>query len=282
MTDRTARQQPGTSTIDAPHWTDLQYARIGVPLLMGFLFLVFWEAVVQVYEIRHFVLPAPSLIAQTLVKDWYTLVQSLWTTMSLTLIAFVLAVVGGVSLAVLFSQNRLIELGLFPYAVVLQVTPVVAIAPLIIIWVGFDNIDIAMLIMAWIVAFFPILSNTTIGLRSVDHNLRDLFQLYGASRWQILWHLQFPNALPYLIGGMKISAGLSLIGVVVAEFVASSGAATGLGWRIVEAGFRLNIARMFACLVLLSLCGIGLFLIMQWLERRMLCSWHESALKRDS
>lgn len=282
MTDHTMRQQTSDNAFDTPHWTESQYARIGVPLLMGATFLVFWEVMVRVYEIRHFVLPAPSLIAQTLVKDWYTLAHSLWTTMSLTLIAFVLAVIGGVSLAALFSQNRLIELGLFPYAVVLQVTPVVAIAPLIIIWVGFDNIDIAMLIVAWIIAFFPILSNTTIGLKSADHNLRNLFQLYGASRWQILWHLQFPSALPYLLGGMKISAGLSLIGVVVAEFLASSGNATGLGWRIVEAGFRLNIARMFACLVLLSLCGIGLFLTMQWLERRLLRSWHESSLKRES
>ncbi len=179
-----------------------------------------------------------------------------------------------------FSQSKLIETALYPYAVVLQVTPVVAIAPLILIWVGFDHIDLALLILAWIVAFFPILSNTTLGLRSADHNLIDLFRLYGASRWQILARLQLPTAMPYLLGAMKVSGGLALIGAVVAEFVAGSGTATGLAWRIVEAGNRLQIAKMFAALALLSALGIVIFFALSWLEWALLHKWHESAVKK--
>ena len=189
---------------------------------------------------------------------------------------------GGVLLAVLFSQSRIIELALFPYAVVLQVTPVVSIAPLVIIWVGFDNVNRALLILAWIVAFFPILSNTTLGLSSTDPNLRNLFRLYGASRWQILTQLQLPTALPYLLAGMKISGGLALIGAVVAEFVAGSGAATGLAWRIVESGNRLNIPRMFAALILLSALGIAIFMALTLVQHLVLRKWHESAVKRET
>ncbi len=212
--------------------------RILIPIAVGILVLALWETVVRAYDVPVFVLPAPSAIWIAFVANFGSLMASLWTTLSITLTAFVLAVIGGVGLAVLFSQSRLVETALYPYAVVLQVTPVVAIAPLILIWVGFDRINLALLILAWIVAFFPILSNTTLGLKSADHNLIDLFRLYGASRWQILTRLQFPTALPYLLGAMKVSGGLALIGAVVAEFVAGSGTATGLAWRIVEAGNR--------------------------------------------
>ncbi len=207
---------------------------------------------------------------------------SLWTTLRITLLAFALAVVSGVALAILFSQSRIVEMALYPYAVILQVTPVVAIAPLIVIWVGFDRINLALLILAWIVAFFPILSNTTLGLRSADHNLIDLFRLYGASHWQILWRLKFPSALPYLLNGMKTSGGLALIGTVVAEYGAGSGTATGLAWRIVEAGNRLQIARMFAALALLAALGVVIFFALAMLEHFVLRNWHESALTREN
>ena len=217
--------------------------RILIPIAVGILVLALWEAAVDIWQVPQFVLPAPSAIWIAFTANFASLMASLWTTLSITLAAFALAVTGGVALAVLFSQSKLIETALYPYAVVLQVTPVVAIAPLILIWVGFEHINVALLILAWIVAFFPILSNTTLGLRSADHNLIDLFRLYGASRWQILTKLQLPTALPYLLGAMKVSGGLALIGTVVAEFVAGSGTATGLAWRIVEAGNRLQIAQ---------------------------------------
>jgi NitT/TauT family transport system permease protein len=260
---------------------DSRLLRILIPALVGIGFLLLWEFFVRYFGVAEFVLPAPSQIAASLVDNFGSLMASLWVTLSITLMAFFLAVVGGVGLAILFSQSRLIEMALFPYAVILQVTPVVAIAPLILIWVGFDRVHLALLILAWIVAFFPILSNTTLGLRSADHNLRDLFRLYGASRWQVLSELLLPSALPYILAGMKISGGLALIGAVVAEFVAGSGTSTGLAWRIIEAGNRLEIPKMFAALLLLSSLGILIFFGLSWIEHRLLHRWHESALKRE-
>ena len=252
-----------------------------LPALLGVAVLGLWEALVAVYQIPRFVLPAPSAIWQALIDDFPSLMTSLWTTLRITLLAFLLALISGVALAIAFSQSRIVEMALYPYAVILQVTPVVAIAPLIIIWVGFERINLALLILAWIVAFFPILSSTTLGLRSVDHNLVDLFRLYGATPWQILTRLRLPSALPYLLNGMKTSGGLALIGTVVAEYGAGSGTATGLAWRIVEAGNRLQIARMFAALFLLAFLGVAIFFLLALLEHWLLRQWHESALRKD-
>ena len=257
-------------------------AQILIPIALGIAVLALWQALVRIYNVPQYILPAPSDIWLAFAGNFSSLMASLWTTLSITLAAFALAVIGGVALAVLFSQSRLIETALYPYAVVLQVTPVVAIAPLILIWVGFEHIDTALLILAWIVAFFPILSDTTLGLRSADHNLIDLFRLYGASRRQILARLQFPTALPHLLGAMKVSGGLALIGTVVAEFAAGTGTATGLAWRIEESGNRLEISKMFAALALLSALGIALFFGLSLLEYMVLRRWHESALKKQN
>jgi NitT/TauT family transport system permease protein len=253
-----------------------------VPLALGIGVLLLWEFAVRALGVPVYVLPPPSAIGAAFAQNFSSLMTSAWTTLRITLEAFVFAVAGGVALAVLFSQSKAVENALYPYAVVLQVTPVVAIAPLILIWVGFERIDTALVIIAFIVAFFPILSNTTLGLRSADFNLIDLLRLYGASRWQILWRLQMPTALPNLLGAMKISGGLALIGAVVAEFVAGSGTATGLAWRIVEAGNRLQIAKMFAALGLLAVLGIAIFAGLTLLEWALLHRWHESALKKQN
>ena len=252
-----------------------------LPALVGLLVLAAWQAAVRHFDVPVYVLPAPSDIGEALKENWSSLLASLWATLSVTLEAFALAVVGGVALALLFSLSKTIEAALYPYAVILQVTPVVAIAPLILIWVGYERINFALVVVAWIVAFFPILANTTLGLRSADHNLIDLFRLYGASRWQILRGVRIPSALPYLMGAMKIAGGLALIGAVVAEFVAGSGTATGLAWRIVESGNRLEIAKMFAALALLALLGVAIFGAMSLLEWLVLHRWHESAIKRQ-
>jgi NitT/TauT family transport system permease protein len=256
--------------------------RIVVPVVIGIVFIGLWEFIVRHYAIPKFVLPPPSMIVQALFQDYQTLAVSLWNTLKVTLAAFFLALILGVTLAILFAQSRLLEISFFPYAVILQVTPIVSIAPLILIWVGVDNVEEALLILATIVAFFPILSNTTLGLKSVDHNLQNLFDLYKASRWQRLKELQFPSAMPYLLGGMKISGGLALIGAVVAEFVAGSGTGTGLAWRIVESGNRLNIPRMFAALLLLSALGIFIFFSLSALQSFLLGRWHESAVRREN
>jgi NitT/TauT family transport system permease protein len=252
-----------------------------LPLALGVLVLGLWEFLVRAYGVPVFVLPGPSAIWSALLADFPSLMASLWTTLRITMLAFVLAAVSGVALAVLFSQSRILEMMLYPYAVVLQVTPVVAIAPLIIIWVGFERINVALLILAWIVAFFPILANTTLGLRSTDHNLIDLFRLHGASKSQVLWRLKLPSALPYLLSGLKTSGGLALIGTVVAEYGAGSGTATGLAWRIIEAGNRLQIPRMFAALILLAGLGITIFYGLALLEYLVLRKWHESVVYQE-
>ncbi len=261
--------------------TATSWQKIVAPLAIGAVILGLWELVVRQAGIPPYILPGPWLILRTLVADWGTLSVSLWITLEITGLALLAAVVVGGLLSILFTQSKWIELSLFPYAVVLQVTPIVAIAPLIIIWV--DNTLLSLLICAWIVAFFPILSNTILGLNSADHNLVDLFRLYGASRWQVLRYLRLPAALPYFLGGLRISGGLALIGAVVAEFVAGSGGtASGLAFRILEAGYQLKIPRMFAALVMVSMSGILIFLILNFISHLLLRRWHESAVDREN
>lgn len=254
--------------------------RIIMPTLAIIIALGIWEGLVRYYNVPHYLIPAPSLIGETLIKDGPSLMTSMWFTVKLTLISLLCAIVGGVLLGMIFALSRPIEMAFFPFAVILQVTPVIAIAPLILIYVR-DTFS-ALLICAWIVAFFPILSNTVIGLRSADHNLRDLFKLYRASPWQRLRYLLAPSALPYFMAALKIAGGLSLIGAVVAEFVAgSAGQSTGLASRILESSFRNEIPRMFAALFLVSLLGIVIFLITSWLSRLVLGRWHESEIRRE-
>ena len=254
--------------------------RWALPFLIGALVLVGWEVLVRVNEIPYYIIPTPTLIALSLWNDWGTLSGSLMVTLQITFAALAVATIGGVGLAILFNQSRLIEFSLFPYAVILQVTPIIAIAPLILIYV--KNVQVGLLICAWIVAFFPILSNTTLGLNSADHNLVALFRLYGANRWQTLWQLRLPGAMPYFLGALKISGGLSLICAVVAEFVAGTGGTgSGLAYRILEASYRLNIPRMFAALFLISLSGIIIFMAFSLLSHLLLRKWHESAIKQE-
>jgi NitT/TauT family transport system permease protein len=253
--------------------------RLVLPFAVLALFVVGWHGVVSYYQLPAFKLPGPGLVFRTLVSDWPVLSQSLANTLLTTLEGFALAAVGGIGLAILFNQSRLVEYSFYPYAVILQVTPVVAIAPLLLIYLPQQG---AVLSCAWIVAFFPVLANATLGLNSVDRNLADLFRLYGATRRQVLWELKLPGALPHMLTGLRIAGGLSLIGAVVAEIAAgSSGAESGLAYRIVESGYRLNIPRMFAALFLLSISGIVIFFALSILSHLLLRRWHESALVEE-
>ena len=255
-------------------------ARIAAPLIVGAALLALWEAVVRIERIPVYILPGPIAIGRALWTDGPSLLGSLLVTLRITLAALAAAAILGGAIALLFSLSRLLEISLFPYAVILQVTPIVAIAPLIIIWV--QQPFLALLVCAWIVAFFPIVSNTTIGLNSADRNLLALFRLYGASPAQTLRYLKLPTALPYFLAGLRISGGLALIGAVVAEFVAGTGGAeTGLAFRILEAGYRLAIARMFAALFLLSATGVAIYLAIDLLSRLVLRHWHESAAEEE-
>lgn len=225
------------------------------PALFGLAVLSVWESLVRLFAIPVYLLPGPVLIGDTLWRDSSSLLGALAVTLQVTAAALALAVVVGIALAVLIARFRWLDRCLYPYLVTLQVTPIVAIAPLILIWV--DNVFAAQVVCAAIVAFFPIVANTSLGLASADRDLVDLFRLYRASPWQTLRLLRVPTALPHMLGGIRISGGLALIGAVVAEFVAGTGgASTGLATRILEAGFRLEVPRMFAALALLALTGI--------------------------
>ena len=257
------------------------WPRYVVPALVFAAALAFWEWRVHALGISPLVVATPSEIWTAFFAHWDVLGPALLFTVKITAAAFVLATVAGVGLAVLFSLSRVVEYAFYPFAVVLQVTPVVAIAPLLLIWLGYENTNEVLIVLAWIIAFFTILSNALTGLRSADHNLIDLMTLYGASRWQILWRLQLPSALPFILTGMKISGGLALIGAVTAEFVAGSGNDMGLGWTITLASRNLDTAQVFAALALLSILGIAILFAMTALEWALLHRWHESAVKRE-
>lgn len=252
-----------------------------MPIITIVLGIVLWDRIVVWNEIPHYILPGPGRVVESLVNDWDMLSSGLWVTLQITVLALIIAVIGGAGLAILFTQSRLIEMSFYPYAVILQVTPIVAIAPLIFIYV--ESKLVGLLICAWLVAFFPVLSNTTLGLNSADHNLRDLFNVYGATRWQKLRFLQLPSALPYFLGGLRIAGGLALIGAVVSEYVAGTGGiGSGLAFRILEAGYRLNIPRMFAALLLIALTGVIIYALLSYLSHLLLHKWHESAIKREN
>ena len=251
------------------------------PVILGIIVLLTWEISVEKMNIPPYLLPGPILVLKTMIQEWNELLTSLLITIKITVVALAVAVVSGILISMLFAQNKLIERSLFPYAVILQTTPIVAISPLIIIWLR-DNTFAALILCAWIVAFFPIISNTTLGLNSVDKNLSDMFKLYGASPWQTLIYLRFPSALPYFLGGLRISGGLALIGAVVAEFVAGTGGSrSGIAYQILMSSYNLQIPRMFAALFLTTGLGIAIFLLFTVLSDSLLKDWHESVTNKD-
>jgi NitT/TauT family transport system permease protein len=253
--------------------------QVALPLTLLALAVAIWHAAVWFFELPPYVLPGPTLVANTLVEDRGILLQSLATTLVTTFEGFALAVIVGVGLAILFNLSRLVEYSLYPFAVIVQVTPVLAIAPLLVIYLPQQG---AVLVCAWIVAFFPVLANTTLGLASVDHNLADLYRLYGASWDQRLFYLKLPSALPQMLTGIRIAGGLSLVGAVVAEIAAgASGTGSGLAYRIAESGYRLMIPRMFAALVLLSVAGVVIYFALAGVSHLLLRRWHESAITRE-
>ncbi len=256
------------------------YEKVLYPAVVAFVLLALWQGAVTGLKLPPYLVPSPILMFQTLVTDFASLGGALLFTLKITLLSFLLAVVIGVLISFLFVQSRKVETALFPYAVLLQVTPIVAVAPLIIIWV--KNPTASLVICAALVALFPIISNTTLGLRSIDPDLQSYFAMNRAGRMQTLLRLRIPSALPYFFGGLRISSGLALIGAVVAEFVAGTGGnSTGLAYQILFAGYQLNIPRMFAALLLISLTGVALFVAMAWLTKLALGSWHASELSRD-
>lgn len=255
--------------------------RVLIPIGVVLSLILIWQLTVTISGVPQYILPSPGAVGSAMVKDWGTLSPALWVTTKITLSALALALIGGVGIAVFLIQSKWIETAFYPIAVILQVTPIVAIAPLILIYA--PTTQVALLLCAFLVAFFPILSNMVQGLKSVDHNLLNLFDLYGASRWQTLIYLKLPASLPYFMTGLRIGGGLSLIAAVVAEFAAgSAGAGSGLAFRLLEAQYRLNIPRLFAALILLSILGVVIFAITSFIAWLSLHRWHESSLKREN
>ncbi|MDL2400702.1 ABC transporter permease [Rhizobium mayense] len=276
-----------TETADAPSEPAIRTGTAGrslgilVPLLTVAVLILLWQLLVVGAGIPQYILPSPLAVAKSLVSDWGILSPALWVTTEITFISLALALIGGVGFAIFLVQSRWIELAFYPLAVILQVTPIVAIAPLILIYA--PTRESALLICGFLVAFFPILSNMVQGLKSVDHNLLNLFDLYGASRWQTLLHLKLPAAQPYFMTGLRIGGGLSLIASVVAEFAAGSGGPnSGLAFRLLEAQYRQNMPRLFAALLLLSALGVAIFALTSFISWLSLHRWHESSLKREN
>jgi NitT/TauT family transport system permease protein len=257
------------------------FVRIAAPLAVGVALVAIWEIGCRLGSIPVYLFPKPSDILASLIKNGPSLLRALLITLRITLQAFAAAVVLGTLIAFMFVQSRAIEVSLFPYAVLLQVTPIVAIAPLIIILV--KNTQLSLTVCATLVALFPIISNTTLGLRSVDPGLASYFRMNRASRLKTLVRLRIPSALPYFFGGLRISSGLALIGAVVAEFVAGTGGrSSGLAYEILDAGFQLDIPRMFAALFLITLTGVLLFGAMVGLSNLALSNWHESEIGAEA
>ena len=250
------------------------------PIILFFILIFLWELLLSLNNIPHYIVPKPSLVVFTLYHEWENLFPALVVTTYITLLALFLAVILGILSAIIISEFKIIEISLMPYTVVLQVTPIIAIAPLIIILV--DNSFIATLICAWLVAFFPILSSSLIGLKSVDEGLQDLFKLYKAKKIQNLLLLKIPAALPYFLSGFKISAGLSLIGAIVAEFVTGiGGGSAGLAYVIIESSYRLDIATMFAALFLIAITGVTIYTLTHFISKFLLKNWHESERPKE-
>lgn len=281
--NRSAPSAQGKPRRDRPLvLTWLTSSEVIAPVVVGVLVLMAWELAVRLTNTPPYLLPAPSLVLTTLIQDWHQLFPSLMVTLRITTIAFIAAAISGLLIAIVFAQSKWIERSLFPYAVILQTTPIVAIAPLIIIWFR-NNTIMALVVCAWIIALFPIISNTTLGLKSADHNLVNLFKLYNASRWQTLIYLRLPSALPYFLGGLRISGGLALIGAVVAEFVAGTGGQrSGIAYQILMSSYNLQIPRMFAALILTTGLGVVIFVTLTLLSDLCLRHWHESAMTQES
>jgi len=270
---------PAVERGDAAQAGEGRWRKIVWPATVFLASVVLWGAVVHFGSIPPYILPGPLLVMRTLIADWPVLSASLGVTLFTALEGFIAAAIGGIALALLFKQSKWLEYALLPYAIVLQVTPVIAIAPLMLIYLPQQAAVVA---CAWIVAFFPVLANTTLGLNSVDRHLAGLFQLNNASRWQTLRYLQLPSALPFILGGLRIAGGLSLIGAVAAEIAAgAAGSGSGLAYRIAESSYRLNIPRMFAALLLLSIAGIVIYMLLALVSHALLRRWHESALRKE-
>ncbi|HYE43439.1 MAG TPA: ABC transporter permease [Caulobacteraceae bacterium] len=246
---------------------------IAAPLALLAALCLGWEAACRLLRVPVYFLPPPSAVLAALWSRAPLLLESALNTLEMALLGLACASLIAMAVALAAGLHRLLESAVRPLAVALQVTPVVAIAPLVSIWAGIDHPERAVIGLAVVVAFFPILSGAMTGLKAVDPDLQRLFRLYGAGRLQTLFGLQLPSAAPFVVEGHRVAAGLAVIGAVVAEFVAGSGGTQGLAWRILEAGNRLRTAEMFAALLMLAILGLVVHWAMAAAEAWILRRW---------
>lgn len=255
------------------------FKKISLPLLVFIVFVGGWELFCRLSGIAHYILPAPTDIYAATVANFENLMGAVYTTISSAVIGFVMSVILGISGAILLASSKVIEKALYPYVVLLQTIPIIAIAPIIVIWFGAGTN--AIVIIAFLIGFFPMLSNTLVGLNSTDSNLKNLFTLYNASKFQTMWRLRLPAALPYIVAGLKISCTLATIGVIAGEYIAGIGGGRGgLGYAITVAASNIQTAYLFACGLAASVLGIGFFLIINFISKLLLSSWHESEMEQ--
>ena len=248
------------------------------PIAAFVLFISLWQAIPTLLDIKPFILPKPTDVVNAAIKDWDLLWPAMQITVVEAVIGFILSAVIGIGVSILLASSRIIEISLYPYAVILQTIPVIAVAPIVVIWFGsgFNSI----VIISFLIGFFPIVSNTLMGLNSVDKNMGDLFQLYNASKWQTMWKLRIPAAMPYMMSGLKVSCTLSIIGAITGEYIAGIGGGKGgLGYAITVAAVQLKTPYLFACAIAGAIFGIVFYLLVSFISRLVLKSWHESAMK---
>jgi NitT/TauT family transport system permease protein len=260
----------------------LRVAYDAVPPVGAFIvFLALWQLVVTSLQVPRYLLPTPTDIAVSATEHASDLLVALTSTFVSAVLGFGLSIVVGMLAALVMSQNKLLERSLYPYAILLQTIPIVAIAPLIVIWVGAGAP--AVVIISFLISLFPIITNTTAGLTSTDHNLMSMFDLYNANFWQRMIKLKLPFALPYVMTGLRISSGLAVIGAIVGEFIAGIGGLRGgLGYVIISAANRLDMPYLFASALTSSLLGIIIFIGISLISARFLRHWHESAVRREA
>ena len=260
-------------------WRGIQTS---IPPMIAFVLLVaVWEIVVDIFKIPHYLLPGPILVAQTAITRWGDLVTAVNTTFFAALAGLALSIFVGITGSLVMSQSRVLERSLYPYAVILQTIPIIAIAPLVVIWLGAGTP--AVIVISFLISLFPMISNTSAGLTSTDHNLLNMFDLYNANWWQRIVKLKLPFALPYIMTGLRTSSGLAIIGAIVGEFVGGiAGQRGGLGYVLTAAAIRLDMGYLFAAAFSSAMLGISIFIVVSFIQNLTLRHWHESAVTREA
>ncbi|MDQ0061770.1 ABC transporter permease [Paenibacillus harenae] len=258
-------------------WNRFKQYYLG-PIIAFLLFMTLWEIVPTMFGLKHFIFPKPSDVYKAAIDDWSILSAAIQITVVESLIGFAVSAVVGILLSVLLASSKIMERSIYPYAIILQTIPVVAVAPIVVIWFGAGYKSIV--VISFLIGFFPVISNTLMGLNSVDKNMDELFTLYNASKWKKMLKLRIPAAMPYIMAGLKISCTLSIVGAIVGEYVAGIGGGKGgLGYAITVAAIQVKTPFLFACGIAAAILGIGFYLIVGTFAKWALGSWHESAMK---